>query len=67
VLSAGFDPLRDEGEDYAAALERAGVAVTLRRERDLFHGFANALGLSARFRAAIGELAAAISAAARSF
>jgi acetyl esterase len=63
VLVAGFDPLRDEVEAYAAALADSGVAVTVGREPDLFHGFANAVGVSARFRAALGGLAAALSSA----
>lgn len=44
VITAGFDPLRDEGAAYAQALERAGNQVTLRCEHDLTHGFIN-LGL----------------------
>ena len=30
VATAGFDPLRDEGEEYGARLQEAGVAVALR-------------------------------------
>jgi acetyl esterase len=60
VLTAGFDPLRDEGEDYAARLRDAGVPTTLRREPDLMHAFANAVGLGGRVRAAMTEVAAAI-------
>jgi acetyl esterase len=60
IVTAGFDPLRDEGEDYAAALRDAGVEVALKREPDLVHGFINAVGLGGRSREALGEIAAAI-------
>ena len=39
VFTAGFDPLRDEGEAYADRLTAAGVK-TIHREFDtLIHGF----------------------------
>lgn len=60
VLSCGFDPLRDEAEEYAARLREAGVPVAQRREADLVHGFANAVGLGGRAREAMTGVAAAI-------
>jgi acetyl esterase len=39
VLTAGADPLRDEGDEYARRLEAAGVAVTWRHFAGQFHGF----------------------------
>ena len=39
VLTAGADPLRDEGNDYAQRLREAGVAVTHRSLPGQFHGF----------------------------
>jgi acetyl esterase len=40
VVTAGFDPLRDEGDEYVAALRSAGVTVDHRQFDALTHGFA---------------------------
>ena len=39
VLTAGFDPLLDEGREYAELLARAGVEVAYRDYPDMIHGF----------------------------
>jgi acetyl esterase len=60
VAVAGFDVLRDEGEEYASRLRDAGVPVTLQRLSGLIHGFANAIGVGRSSRAAMLEVAAAL-------
>ena len=39
VLTVGGDPLRDEGDEYAARLKAAGVPVTYKHFPGQFHGF----------------------------
>ena len=63
LLTAGFDPLRDEGEAYARKLSDAGVHVELHRFSDQIHGFFNIVGVGRTSRAANALLAAKLKAA----
>lgn len=60
IAVAGFDVLRDEGEEYARALAAAGVDVALRRHDGLVHAFVNATGLFAAGKEATLEAAGAL-------
>ncbi|GLY68657.1 alpha/beta hydrolase [Amycolatopsis taiwanensis] len=60
LATAGFDPLRDEGEAYAEKLRAAGVPVALSRQPDLIHGYVNLFGVGTRFREAMAEAAGAL-------
>lgn len=60
IALGGFDPLRDEGEAYAARLAEAGVPVTVKMHRGMVHPFINSPGLWRTSRRAIDELAGAV-------
>jgi acetyl esterase len=45
VLTAEFDPLRDEGEAYGEALRKAGVKVKAKRYNGVCHGFVSMAAL----------------------
>ncbi len=60
IATAGFDPLRDEGEAYGQRLREARVEVVVRRHPGLIHGFANMTAISPTAEAAMSELAGAV-------
>jgi acetyl esterase len=60
IAVGGFDPLRDEGENYAVALQAAGTAVDLRYLGSLTHGFANLFQLGGGSATATTELISAL-------
>lgn len=60
VITAEYDPLRDEGEAYAARLRSAGVPVTLSRYDGMIHAFIRRTERFDKARAAIVEVAGAL-------
>jgi acetyl esterase len=63
VITAEYDPLRDEGEAYAARLEAAGVDVTAHRYDGMIHGFFSMRDLVPEGKVAIEEAGEALRAA----
>lgn len=57
VITAGFDPLRDEGKAYADKLAAAGVSVKYINYEGMVHGFTNMAGVLDVGREAMADLA----------
>ena len=60
VITAEFDPLRDEGEAYAAKLAGCGVPVDRKRYDGMIHGFLYMPAVVGKAREAIDDIAAAL-------
>jgi acetyl esterase len=60
VVTAGFDPLLDEGEAYVEKLRAAGVAVEHVREDGMIHGFLNMVALGRSAPRAVRRAASAL-------
>ncbi len=65
VVTAGFDPLRDEGQAYAALLAAQGVPVEAHELPGMIHGFLNVVGVGRSARAAAAEIAVRLKVALR--
>jgi acetyl esterase len=63
IITAEFDPLRDEGEAYAEKLQAAGVPVTCTRYDGMIHAFVSLDGILDQGKKAIDEAATALRAA----
>jgi acetyl esterase len=60
VITAEFDPLRDEGEAYAARLREEGVPSALKRYDGVTHGFFGMPAQLEKAKVAIADAAAAL-------
>jgi len=60
VITAEYDPLRDEGEAYARRLRESGVDVVLKRYDGIIHGFFMLTGVFDEAIAAISDAATEI-------
>ena len=63
VITAEYDPLRDEGEAYGKRLKEAGVPITLSRYNGVIHGFLSLEPLTEKGKQAREECAQALRAA----
>lgn len=63
IATAGFDPLRDDGEELVDRLRADGVPIVARRFPGLVHGYAGFTAISAAARDATLDAASALRAA----
>ena len=60
VITAGYDPLNEEGNLYASALHEAGVNVHHREVPGVIHGFMSFIGVAEVADQALAEVVAAV-------
>lgn len=60
ILTAEFDPLRDEAEAYAKALRAAGVEAVYVEQKEAIHGFLSLAGVYSKAGPVLAEVGAAI-------
>jgi acetyl esterase len=57
LITAEFDPLRSDGENYAALLRRDGVPVTYKQFDGMIHGFFTNMAVTETAKVAIDFVA----------
>ncbi len=60
IITAEYDPLRDEGEQYGQKLREAGVLVTISRYDGMIHGFFGMTGIIDKAHDAVAEASQAL-------
>jgi acetyl esterase len=60
IVTAEYDPLRDEGQAYGKRLEEAGVKVTLLRYPGMIHGFIRMTARLDKAKEALDEIAGSV-------
>jgi acetyl esterase len=60
VITSEFDPMRDEGEMYAARLREAGVPVSHTRYPGMIHAFVSMAGIVDRAKRALADASAGL-------